>query len=131
MVTTQRDQDISERLLAHAEREYENGDFTQAIDKAWDALAHCVNAIAVERGWPTAIEDGWPSDEEAAVLKNTRRLLKRSNNFDANRLKVISLEVLRVNYFDYALDAVDAQDAIVCAKALVEILNDIDSYLPR
>ena len=127
MATTQRDQDISERLLAHAEREYANGDITQAINKAWDALAHCVNAIAVERGWPTAIKDGWPSDEEAAVRENTWRLLDCSSDPDQNDLMFASLEVLHVNYFDYVLYTVDARLAIDDAKTLIEVCNDVNS----
>ena len=41
----------SRRLIAHAKIELEKGDRLQASEKAWDAVAHRLKAIADRRGW--------------------------------------------------------------------------------
>ena len=44
--------ELSRRLLEHAEAMIAEGDRLQASEKMWGAVAHKVKAIAAERGWP-------------------------------------------------------------------------------
>lgn len=43
--------EISERLLQHAEEQFENRDLLQASEKAWGAVAHYLKSVAKFRGW--------------------------------------------------------------------------------
>ena len=42
---------LSRRLVRQAQEEFDTGDRLQASEKAWDAAAHAVKAIAESRGW--------------------------------------------------------------------------------
>lgn len=44
--------ELSRRLLGHAEAMIAAGDRLQASEKMWGAVAHKLKAIAAERGWP-------------------------------------------------------------------------------
>ena len=52
MASAERHREISEYFLAHAHQQLEIGDFLQASEKGWGAVAHCIKAIAREREWP-------------------------------------------------------------------------------
>lgn len=43
--------ELSRRLLEHAEAMIAEGDRLQASEKVWGAVAHKIKAIAAERGW--------------------------------------------------------------------------------
>ena len=53
------------RLLRHAYLELEKGDRLQASEKAWDAAARAVSAVALARGWEYSRHE----DLFAAALK--------------------------------------------------------------
>ena len=42
---------ISRQFIHQAEEELESGDFLQASEKAWGAVAHRLKAIARQQGW--------------------------------------------------------------------------------
>ena len=42
---------ISQRLIRQAGEELEKGDFLQAGEKVWGAVAHAAKAVAEQRGW--------------------------------------------------------------------------------
>ena len=68
MATATRHQEISDRFLDHAEREFEKGDLLQASEKGWGAVVHYVKSVTKEQGW---------SDERtySIVNRNARRLI--------------------------------------------------------
>lgn len=43
--------EVSRRFLAHADEFLEAGDFPQASEKAWGAIAQYLKAVANRRGW--------------------------------------------------------------------------------
>ena len=53
-MTTQTENHISigRRLMAHADDQFSQGDFLQASEKAWGAVAHFLKALAAPRGLP-------------------------------------------------------------------------------
>ena len=46
MATAARHRQICEMFLAHAQEQLDRGDFLQASEKAWGAVAHRVEALA-------------------------------------------------------------------------------------
>lgn len=48
---------MSRRFLDHAERELKRGRRLQASEKVWGAVAHQLNAIAVQRGWSHGVHN--------------------------------------------------------------------------
>ena len=121
MATADRHRQISEMFLAHAQEQLESGDFLQASEKAWGAVAHCVKAIARERGWPNRSHND--------VRNNARRLLNHTNNPALNKLTFRAVQFLHTNFYEELMDAEDVQDGITDAKRLVEVLNSVDSQM--
>ena len=123
MATTERDKGICDLFLALAEEELANHATLRACDKAWDAVAHCVKSIARERGWPNRSHND--------VRNNVRRLLNHSNNPAFDKLTFRAVQFLHTNFYEELMDAEDVQDGITDAKRLVEVLNSVDSRMPR
>ncbi len=123
MATTKRDQEICELFLTLAEEELSNHATLRACDKAWDAVAHCVKSIALQRGWPHECDDD--------LRINVRRLLDLSSDPTKYRKRFVMVEFFHVNYFDDTPDELDGRLAIDDAKALIEVLNDVDSHMSR
>ena len=48
---------MSDRLVFQAADEWAKEDRLQASEKAWDAYAHIVKAMAIQRGWPHHYHD--------------------------------------------------------------------------
>lgn len=123
MATTERHRQISETFLAHAEEELAKGDLLQASEKAWGAVAHRVKAIARERDWPNKSHND--------VRDNVRRLLNQSSDPALNKLTFRAVQFLHTNFYEELMDAEDVQDGIADAKRLIEVLNSVDSQMPR
>ena len=121
MATTERHREISESMLVHAQEQLENGDLLQASEKAWDAVAHCVKAMASKRGWP--------NKSHANLRNNALRLMDRSSDPDSNRTKFMAIERLHTNFYEEVLDPGDVRLGIAHAEALVEVLNSVDSQM--
>ena len=123
MATTERDREICELFLSLAEEELANHAMQRACDKAWDAVAHCVKSIARKRGWTHKSDDD--------LRRNVRRLIDHLGDADRNVLRFGTVEHFHINFFDDTPDKLDARLAIDDAKVLVEVLNDVDSQMPR
>ena len=123
MATTERDKEICDLFLALAAEELANHATLRACDKAWDAVAHCVKSIARERGWPNECDDD--------LRFSVRRLIDHSSDPDENRTRFGTVEFYHINFFDDTPDKLDSRLAIADAKALIKVLNDVDSHMPR
>ena len=121
MATTERDQQISETMLEHAQEQFDSGDLIQASEKAWGAVAHCLKAIAGKRGWPNR--------SHANLRNNASWLMDRSSDPDLNRTKFMAIERLHNNFYEEVLEARDVRIGIAHAKSLIEVLNDVDSRM--
>lgn len=123
MATTERHRQISDAFLMHAQEELAKGDLLQASEKAWGAVAHHVKAIARARGWPNR--------SHTDVRNNARRLLNSSSDPALNKLTFRAVQFLHTNFYEELMDAEDVQDGIADAKRLIEVLNSVDSQMPR
>ena len=108
-------------MLEHAQAQFDSGDLIQASEKSWGAVAHCVKAIAGKRGWPNR--------SYANLRNNALWLMDRSGDPDLNRTKFMAIERLHTNFYEEVLEAGDVQLGIAHARALVEVLNDVDSRM--
>ncbi len=120
MATAERHHAISDQFLRHAEDEFAKGDLLQASEKAWGAFAHCVNAIARERGWRSGSHQG--------LVRNARNLIKREPDHAERRHRLIrSVESLHANFYNDNEDAAAVREGIEDARELVETLPRLAS----
>ena len=127
MATAQRHTEISRIFLRHAEEEFQKGDLLQAAEKAWGAVAHCVNAIALERGWPVG--------SHRLLVSNARRIIGTDEE-NAPRLRLLlrAVESLHVNFYKEFLLPEEVREGIENAGELVtalKILSDSMSTSER
>ena len=123
MATAARHRQISEMFLAHAQEQLESGDFLQASDKAWGAVAHRVKAIARERRWPNR------SHEDLRYI--ALQLLSQSSSPGANRQRFRSVERLHINFYEEMMGEGEVRMGVALARFLVEVLNSVDSRMAR
>ena len=123
MATAARHRQICEMFLAHAQEQLDRGDFLQASEKAWGAVAHRVKAIARERHWPNR------SHED--VRHNALQLLSQSSSPGANRQRFRSVERLHINFYEEMMGEGEVRMGVALARFLVEVLNSVDSRMAR
>ena len=118
MATTERHRDISALFLEHAEDEYRRGDLLQASEKAWGAVAHCVNSIARDHGWNLGTH--------RHLAGNVRRLIARDPANAGHRRRLLrSVESLHANFYQEFMDEESVREGIDDAKELVAALEDL------
>ena len=110
MATVERRREISTRLLELAKAEHRNGDLPQASEKAWGAVAHYVNSLAREYGWPM----GRHNDLRA----NARKLMRLTDDPDQSHLRFTLAESLHANFYHVIFDA----EAVALAIKNIHIL---------
>lgn len=92
MATTARHQEVSARLLRHAEEEFSKGDLLQASEKAWGSVAHYVKSIARQ--------EGWSNRSHRDVGRNADRLIALTDDPRRNELLFEAMEKLHVNFYE-------------------------------
>ena len=123
MATTERHREISQTMLAHAQEEFAKRDMLQASEKAWGAVAHCVKAIATERGWPNR--------SHPDVRRNARRLIDQTDNPGRYRRMFNLVERLHINFYEEVFDEDEVRDGIEDATSVIEAVNSADSQMAR
>ena len=121
MASADRHRQISELFLVHAQEHLESGDFLQASEKGWGAVAHCVKAIARERNWPNRSHND--------VRYNALQLLARSSSPGVNRQRFRSVERLHTNFYEEMMGEGEVRMGVALARFLVEVLNSVDSQI--
>ena len=113
MATAQRHEELSDQFLEQAEIEYMNGDVLQASEKAWGAVAHCINAIARDRGWKVG--------SHRALIENAERLIRSdsANAEQASLQRLRSVNALHANFYEDWLPPGVVEGGIADAKELV------------
>ena len=118
MATTERHRDISALFLEHAADEFRKGDLLQASEKAWGAVAHCVNSIARDRGW------GLGTHRHFA--ENVKRLIARDPANASHRRRLFrSVESLHANFYQEFMDEDSVREGIEDAKELITALQHL------
>ena len=92
MVTTERHQDISDQLLDQAEAEFRKGDFLQASEKAWGAVAHYVKSVASD--W------GWQNRTHRDVNRNACELIALTDDPKLNAVRLGAANALHQNFYE-------------------------------
>ena len=121
MATSTRHRDISRVFLDHAENELKKGDLLQASEKAWGAISHYVKSVAKEQGWP--------DDSHADVNRNARRLINLTDDPDANRLRLITMNTLHVNFYEEDLDGREVELGVEGSRKLIGAMEIAEARL--
>ncbi len=124
MATTQLHMDISARFLEQAEEDFRRGDLLYAAEQAWGAVAHCVNGIAIDKGWPLGTHK--------LQRKTVDRLIRRDmETYDRRRLLFLSVENLYTGFYrestspEWVRQGIDdARELVAALKALATLSSD-------
>ena len=120
MVTSEQHQDISSEFLNAAEDELRKGEILQAGEKAWGAVSHYVNSIALKRGWPIG--------SHRRLIENVNQALAIDPDRAADRRRLLrSVEALHANFYQAFLDEDSVRDGINDAKELIKALEALSS----
>lgn len=120
MTTCDRHDEICEQFLAHAEDEYDRGDCLQAAEKAWGAFAHCMNSIAIDKGWKVGTH--------RRLRDNAKRLIDRDpEHAESRRLLLSAVESLHINFYREFMTADDVRHGIDNARTLIEAVRELAS----
>ena len=120
MVSSQQHKDISTEFLSAAEDELNRGEILQAGEKAWGAVSHCVNSIALKRGWPIG--------SHRRLIENVNQVLAHDRAYIVERRRLLrSVEALHANFYNAFLDEDSVRDGINDAKELINALEALSS----
>ncbi|MCY4069453.1 MAG: hypothetical protein OXE79_10185 [Acidimicrobiaceae bacterium] len=118
MTTARRHVEISEEFLRHSQTELAAGDLLQASEKAWGAVAHCVNSISKQRGWPVG--------SHRKLIDNARRLIisaGESSETDLLLLRLGAAQMLHKNFYEELMSEDEVRERIANATELVAALT--------
>ena len=119
MVKSEQHREISSQFLEHAEDEFRKGDLLQASEKAWGAVSHYVNFIALQRGWPLGSHNH--------LIDNANNLINRNPAHAEHRRRLVrSVEALHANFYQAFLDEDSVREGIEDAKELIKALEDLN-----
>ena len=107
---------MSRRFLDHAQRELNRGRRLQASEKVWGAVAHQLNAIAVQRGWTHGVHN----DFYYMV-----RYLEKEYGRDDLRASFQAAEGDHSNFYQNRADTEAIQESIVRNRKFVETLEEL------
>lgn len=83
--------------MGHAEDEFRKGDLLQASEKAWGAVSHYVNSIAIEKNWPIG--------SHGLLIENAHRLISQDPASASDNLRLLrSTEALHANFYQAFLN---------------------------
>ena len=123
MASIAQHQDISERFLEHAWREFEQGDLLQASEKSWGAVAHYVKSVAHE--------DGWPDGTHGDIARNARKLIVLTDDPNTNRVIFQAMNALHVNFYEDDLDEDDVRISVQDAGTLLAAMKKVRPRLQQ
>lgn len=103
-------------LLEEAEAEFEKGDFVQASEKSWGAVAQYLKAIATERDWG--------HDTHSHLVQIAERLEEESNSAEMAAL-FNAAESLHANYYQVHRTESGVRRRMDDVRQYVEILRAI------
>ena len=109
--------ELSRRLLGHAEAMIAAGDRLQASEKMWGAVAHKIKAIAAERGWPNRSH----ADARAIV----RHIAAQPGNRKISHLFRGVAEDAHRNFYDDTALIEDLSDDLAEIRELIELLDAV------
>lgn len=118
MTTSGRHEEICDEFLAHAREEFNKGDYLQAAEKAWGAVAHLVNAIAIQRGWKVGTH--------RRLTENFSRINGADGEpSDRRRLLFGSAQTLHANFYREFMSENEVRAGINDATELVAALKEL------
>ncbi len=118
MTTSERHRDISALFLEHAEDEFRKGNLLQASEKAWGAVAHCMNSIAHDLAWEVGTHK--------RLVENVRTLIDRDPPQAAHRrLLFRSVESLHANFYQEFMDQDSVGEGIENARELIQAFTHL------
>ena len=107
---------IGRRLMSHADDQFSAGDFLQASEKAWGAVAHFLKAHAVSRGLPHS--GHYHLRQVANQLENETGVARIGELFAI-------CESLHANYYEAWMSEDELERRITNAKELIALLEEI------
>ena len=122
MATAARHKEISDDFLEHAEEEFAKGDYLQASEKAWGAVAHYVKSIAQERGWKE-------NYSHQHVQENARILINSTGRADLHWM-FTTTESLHVNFYEDREDPSVVRSGMDAARQLIAALQQNEAGFP-
>ena len=116
--TPERHRAISAMFMEHAEDQFRQGDLLQASEKAWGGVAHYINGIA--------LENGWPAGNHKALGDCAKRLIARDPAQADLRLgQWASVQLLHANFYQELSSEDDVRRGIDNANALISAFRDL------
>ncbi len=122
MATATQHREISDRLLDHAQDELRTGDLLQASEKAWGAVAHFVNSVAKEQGWP--------SGSHRNLNLNAEKLIELTPDPDGNELRLTAMNGLHANFYEGYLSERGVKRGIEAAREFIDAMKTAAARLP-
>ena len=115
-MTTQTESHISigRRLMLHADDQFNAGDFLQASEKAWGAVAHFLKAHAVPRGLPHSSHYD---------LRQVANELVQETGVDRVRELFSICESVHANYYEAWMSEEELEGSIGNVKELIALLE--------
>ena len=103
-------------LLQEAEAEFEKGDFVQASEKSWGAVAHYLKALATERDWG--------HDTHGHLVQVADMLAEEMDDLEMRKL-FYAAESLHANFYQAYRNETSVRFAMNDVREYVEILGTI------
>lgn len=121
MASAERHCEISAGFMEHADDQLRQGDLLQASEKAWGAIAHCVNSIARANGWKIGSNE--------LLVTNARRLYERDWDQVGHRRRLWQgARSLHANFYQELLDEDEVRQSIDDAKELIEAFKELADW---
>ena len=117
-MTTQTENHISigRRLMAHADDQFAQGDFLQASEKAWGAVAHFLKALAAPRGLPHS--------SHYDLRQVVAHLVSETGN-DRIRGLFSVCESVHANYYEAWMNEDILERSLADVRELITLLEEI------
>ncbi len=120
MATAEQHRDISAQFLGHAEDELRKGDLLQASEKAWGAVSHYVNSIAIQKNWPIGSHE--------RLMENAHKLISQDPAGARDNLRLLrSTEALHANFYQAFLNKDSVEGGIEDARELIKALEALNA----
>ena len=107
---------IGRRLMIHADEQFSTGDFLQASEKAWGAVAHFLKAHAEGRGLPHSAHYD---------LRQVANHLVNETGIDRIRELFSICESVHANYYEAWMSEDELERNIDRVKELITLLEEI------
>ena len=111
-----------DRLLAHAEQEWDKGDLLQASEKSWGAVSQYVKALAVEYGKDHSTH----SD----IRQVAQEIALETRDPQIRTLFAVA-ESLHANFYEAHMDEATVREGMEMMKQYVSILKTVPAPIGR